>query len=474
MPAQPGHDALSNIAAEAALLGALLSANPDAIDAVAPRLRPEAFSEPVHERIYRAILLHHGRGKLVTPPLLKSAFQNDDDLKQLGGLAYLARLTQDPAGALIAPVDFADDLAELAAKRLMREQFANAGAACLDSSLSVDAIAAMGEIAPEIGSSLAARSYQFGKAFTAALDRTVAIERGEIPPGVRLVGLRDWDDITGGMHPGDYILVGGPPSSGKTALTLSVARRAAANGHGVLYISREMHIDALMPRMVADLLHERGGQASFQEIRDGKISDADKDLLAEIETDVQHWPLTIIDPETFAADQVSFVIRQQKRLFERRGQKLSLVIIDYLGLIDPPERRASREQEVTAISKALKTAARVNELPIIVLTQLSRGVASRDDKHPQLTDLRDSGSLEQDADIVIFVHREQYYLERNEPDPGHKKREDWERDMAANKDRMEIYSAKHRQGALCRRKAWFFGRHQAVRNSNFYAQEGLL
>ncbi|MEE4452881.1 replicative DNA helicase [Novosphingobium resinovorum] len=463
---------LANVEAEAALLGALMQGSAEIIDLVCERLRPADFYEPVHARVYAAVLELHSGGKPVTPVLLRPRFEEDDGLRRLGGVSYLARLTADGQG-MLAPRELAEQVADLAARRKMQARFTSAAGACADLSLSIDAVAAQGEVPPEATPGLNSRTYTLGQAFTAANDRIDEIAAGTTAPGVRLVGLQDWDDVTKGMRPGAYILVGGRPSMGKTALTLSVARRAAQAGHGVLYVSREMDIVELMPRIQADLLAEAGGDAGMQEVRDGALSARDKALLRGIENEVQDWPLVIIDPETFGADQINLVIRQQARQFERRGHKLELVIIDYLGLIDPPPGRVNREQEVSLISQSIKQAARSNRIPIIVLSQLSRGVEQREDKHPQLSDLRDSGTLEQDADIVIFVYRDQYYLERSEPDAADKKREKWEQDFAASKDKMEVYSAKNRQGALCRRKPWFFGRNQAVRNSDFYQREGF-
>ncbi|WP_103728911.1 DnaB-like helicase C-terminal domain-containing protein [Novosphingobium sp. HII-3] len=464
---------LGNVEAEAALLGALMQGDPGIIDLVVERLQAADFYEPVHERLYAAIVECHGAGKPVTPVLLKPRFDDDEGMKRLGGVRYLARLTADGQG-LIAPRELAEQIADLAVRRRMQARFTSAAGACGDLSMPIDAVAAQGEVPLEATPGMNSRTYTLGEAFRAANDRIDDIQNGTIAAGVRLNGLQDWDDVTRGMRPGTYILVGGRPSMGKTAMTLSVARRAAQAGHGVLYVSREMDIVELMPRIQADLLAEAGGEGGMQEIREGTLNARDKALLRGIENEVADWPLVIIDPEKFGADQINLVIRQQARQFERRGHKLELVIIDYLGLIDPPPGRVNREQEVSLISQSIKQAARSNRIPIIVLSQLSRGVEQREDKHPQLSDLRDSGTLEQDADIVIFVYRDQYYLERSEPDPTDaKRRPKWEEDMRAAKDKMEIYSAKNRQGALCKRKPWFFGRNQAVRNSDFYRQEGF-
>jgi len=461
---------LENVEAEAALLGALMVGDAAVIDLVADRLRPDHFSLPIHQRIYAAVLKMHGGGKTVTPVILKPHFDDDPDLPQLGGVGYLARLTSDGMG-LLGPQGLADQLIDLALRRNLRERFVAATHACSDLSITVDAVAAQGEVPPEATPGLNARTYTLVDAFATANDRIDSIQAGEIEPGILLRDLQDWDDITRGMMPGAYILIGGRPSMGKTALSLGVSWRAAAAGHGVLYISREMDIVELMPRIQADLLAKYGGEATFQDIREGNVSDNDKVLLRRIGAKIRDWPLVIIDPETFGADQINAVIRQQARKFEQRGHKLGLVVIDYLGLVDPPPA-TNRNEEVTAISKAIKMAARSNRVPVIVLTQLNRSVEQREDKHPELRDLRDSGSLEQDADIVVFVYRDQYYLERTEPNSMDAKRQKWEEDMAAAKDKLEIYSAKNRQGALCRRTSWFFGNRQSIRNSDFYMRGG--
>lgn len=468
---EDGSGGIHNVEAEAALIGALLIDNAVA-DNLDSRLTERDFVEPAHGSIFRAIRDGIAAG-VVTPLTLKPLLQHDEDFVALGGLAYLARLTADAQG-MFATRELSEQLVELADRRRFRASLLTAAEACLDYSHPVSGAFNEVEdlIAEASASSIDQRTYYLGDAFSAAIDRVGALSRGDIAPGVMVHGLPDWNDITGGMKPGDYILLGGRPSMGKTALSLSVAWRAAMAGHGVLYISREMDITALMPRILADLLFEAGGRATFKDILTGNVGPEDMALLNQIERHVRGWPLVIVDPEEFHAGQISGLIRRHSQAFERNGQTLDLAVIDYLGLIDPPPGKPNREQEVSVISGAIKRAARLNRIPIIVLSQLSRGVEQRDDKRPQLADLRDSGTLEQDADSVIFVYRDEYYLDRTQPDPADAKRSAWEEDMRAARDRIDIYSAKNRQGELMRRKGYFFGGRQAIRNSDYYRTGG--
>jgi replicative DNA helicase len=463
----------STVETESALIGALLI-DPSQIDGAATRLRPQHFSDPLLARMFAAIRYLHDDSKPVTGPAVIRHLGDDPDLAAVGGPGFVARLTGDPyASFALAEIEH---LIETGRRRLLIAGLEAGVQELADISIDVDAAVQTLEtkILSSVSHDLRQRTYTMASAFADALDRMERLARGEIDPGVLIHGFQDWNDITGGLQPGDYLVLGGRPSMGKTALSLGVAWRAAAAGHGVLYISREMDITQLMPRILADLLHDAGGKGTFDDVRKGKVGAQDMAILREIERQVAGFPLTIVDPDQFSAMQIGSLVRRHRDVFRRRGCELGLVIIDYLGLIDPPAGKPNREQEITAISKAIKGAARSNQVPIIVLSQLSRAVEQREDKRPQLSDLRDSGSLEQDADQVLFVYRDEYYLKRCEPDPADaKKRESWEQEMRAARDRIDIYSAKNRQGELHRRKAWFFGQHQAIRNSDFYKDGGF-
>lgn len=454
---------------EARLLAAILY-DPNGYAEVAARLRPEHFSIPLFAEMYQVI------GEAVAadkpaPVAIGRRFRDDPAYVALGGWPYWLKLMAQPLAQF--GTNYADHLIDMAQRRAMMAQMLealgdlnsplrSAAASLADSMFN---IATAGEDNT--------KTYTFSEAFDRACERMDRLARNEIPPGVMVDHLTDWNDITGGMQGGEFILLGGRPSMGKTALSLGVGLRAAMAGHGVLYISREMGIDQLMVRMIADLVYETGGTATFDQIRKGKVPPEERELIADIGRQVKNLPMEIIDPETLSAGEIGPLIRKSRPSFENRGKKLGLVVIDYLGLVDPPPGRATREQEVSAISKAIKMAARSNDVPVLVLAQLNRGVEQREDKHPQLSDLRDSGSLEQDADLVVFVYRDEYYLSRIDPDSlPEAKRETWRQDMARERNRIDIYSAKARQGELVRRKAHFFGARQAVRNSDYYQNGG--
>ena len=457
----------STVEGEGGVLAALLTHN-NYYDGVASKLRAEHFAEPIFGRIYEEIgnLLEGGdQANAITVARRLSA---EPAFRELGGARYLLEISNSLYAA--AGLGSVDHIIDMARRRKIRDGMADVLRSVCDQSIDVDQTVQQAEdlLASNLATDILTRTYTMGTAFQSAVDEVERLSKGALRAGVSLYGFQDWDDLTGGMMPGQYILLGGRPSMGKTALSLAVARRAAQAGHGVLYISREMDISQLMPRMVADILFEAGGESTFEDIQRGHVSEAEMRMLRRIQRDVDKWPLIIVDPDKFGAGQIGPLIRRYKRTFERRGTPLGLVIIDYLGLIDPPAGKPNREQEVSAISQAIKGAARSNQVATLVLTQLSRAVERREDKRPQLDDLRDSGTLEQDADVVIFVYRDQYYLQASEPDESDfAAHETWSMKFEAARDRVDIYAAKNRQGEKKRRKAYFFGARQAIRNSDY-------
>jgi replicative DNA helicase len=459
---------------EAAILTAIMIAD-GGYDRVAGKLRAEHFSEPLFARMYDEIGVLADAGKPVNIPSVSRVMSSEPSFADIGGASYWIKLSND--SFVLSALAYVDDLINSARRRSLLRSLEAGTAAVADISVDLDETLDTLErcLAETVPGNVAGRTKTFADAYGDALRRIEALRRGELAPGLKVHDWSDWNDLTGGMQPGDYVLIGGRPSMGKTALSLGVARRAAQAGHGVLYVSREMATPQLMQRMIADLLFDAGGRAGFDAIKSGRVDDHDLRLLQELRAEIESWPLVIDDPESLSAGQIGPLIRRHKQAFERRGQSLDLVIIDYLGLIDPPPGRSNRQEEVTTISRTIKSVAKANGLPIIVLSQLSRGLEQREDKRPQLSDLRDSGSLEQDADQVIFVFREEYYLQRAEPDVfDTKRRESWELDMQRVRDRIEIYTAKNRQGDLARRQGYFFGARQAIRNSDFYRSGGGL
>lgn len=458
---------------EAQILAALM-AEPDMHDHVSGKLRADDFGVPLHAAMYHEIGLMMGRGEPVNPITLGRRMAADPEWEHHGGARRWMQLTGN--SYLKFALGFVDHVVDLARRRKIEASLKKALEDIGDLTCEIDEVAQEVEagLSDSITAELSDHTHTVGQAFTAAREHVEAVQRGDVDPGVIVADFDDWNSLTGGMKGGDLIYIGARPSMGKTALLLRVARATCAAGRGVLLISLEMSADKLMQRMLADLLCQAGGTASFQDIQDGKVSPADMRLLREIEHEVQSWPLVIVDPHKFSAGQMAPLVRRHRRIFEADGVEMGMVGVDYLGLIAPPPGRPNREQEVAAISLSMKEAAKANRVPVIVLSQLSRASETREDKRPMLNDLRESGSLEQDADLVIFVHRKEYYLARSEPERGDKTRESWEQEMAAARDRMDIYTAKHRQGQLQRRKVWFFGANQAIRNSDHYTSGETL
>lgn len=467
---------LHNAEAEFALLGCLLHDNRQA-DRVTGFLSGGDFGDPLLGAIYDTIMQHIANGEGAIGPTIAKIFANDPGFISLGGARMLFQWAGSTS-AIMPIMQFAKPVRALAVRRRIASESLLAAERLTDLDERLEDVVGALDIA--LSASLSSADSRPAMSFTQAFDATVTrirkMRSGEAAPGVHVHGLRDWNDVTGGMQTGQYILLGGRPSMGKTALALAVMRRAAQAGHGVLFISREMDTEQLMLRVLADLLFEAGGRGTFDDVKSGKLSDGDMHLLDRLREETSSWPIVVENPDGLSSPRIAPMIRQHQRQMEARGQNLGLAIIDYLGLLDPPLGKPNREQEVSAISRDIKNAAGSTRVPIIALSQLSRAVEQRDDKHPQLADLRDSGTLEQDADIIVFVYRHQYYLERSEPDRSDvKKHEAWLIDWQASRDRVEIYSAKNRQGeAPIKRSSFFFGNRQAIRGSDFFSGGGGL
>jgi replicative DNA helicase len=464
---------LSNIETEGAVLGGMML-DPRAASVAIEGLREQDFVEPLHQRIFATISAEAAAGRHATPLTLPPFFQNDPAMQALGGPGYLGALTGSGA-ALIGLRNFIKHLRELTERRHLRDAYLAGADQATD--LNVDKSAIIDGVDHAMAQTVEVATGVKPIGVGAAWDRTMAAVRavgeGTAPRGVRVAGLPEWDEIVGGMHAGQMVLLGARPGMGKTALALRVARGAAENGHGVLFISREMPVEQLMLRLVADLLFEAGSYATFTDVLEGHLNARDYLLAQEIRDRIESWPLTFEEPPRLNAARVAPMIRRHQRAMANRDAELRLVVVDYLGLLDPPTPRGNREQETSDISRELKNAARAGGVALLALAQLNRGVEQREDKRPLLSDLRDSGSLEQDADTVAFAYRAEYYLRQVEPDAlDVKKRDSWEVEMAAERDRLEIYSAKVRQGEPQRRKIHFFGGRQAVRGADFYLTGG--
>jgi replicative DNA helicase len=467
-----------NLEAESALLGALLIDN-EVLDFTAVRLRAEHFFLPVHGAIYEQIRLSIEAGRRVTPVTLRPYFEHDEALLELGGVSYLARLTGDGAG-LLMPLELIDQIVDLAilrqmvgATRQIVDRTMNIGVGGLDSrNVLREAESMFADIAAD-NELMQTHTVDASAAWDECVDEIEAVEKGRPIAGITIAGYEDWNDVVGRMEEGDFILLGGRPSMGKTGVACAVAVGAAAAGHATEFLSLEMTRRRIMRRVVANEIFEHGESPSYNALNEGRLTPLDWERIRDARAKIAEYPLGISDPTQMNVEDVVGFIRARARVWARRGQTLKLVVIDYLSRLGTAKPFRTETEQTSYISRKLKEAAKITGVALVVLTQLSRDVEKRDDKRPHLADLRQSGSLEQDADVVAFVYRDEYYLIRSEPpktDP--KKWEPWHDALTATRDRLELYATKRREGELLKRTGYFYAGYQAIRSSA-YAREGL-
>ncbi len=444
-----------NIEAEQALLGAVL-VNNDAFDRVAAFLEPSHFFEDVHGRIFEAMSKLITQGHLASPVTLKGFFERDEALAEVGGAQYLARLA-GAATTIINAQEYARTIYDLAIRRElirigtdMHNRAFDApvddapGTQIMDAEQSLYQLAEKGKYEGGFQA--------FHESLKTAIDMAAAAyERDGGLSGISS-GLRDLDQRMGGLQPSDLIILAGRPSMGKTALATNIAFNAAKSykavhhpdgtveakdGAIVGFFSLEMSSEQLATRLLA----EQSGVPS-ERIRRGRIEEDEFHRLVEASRELQSVPLYIDDTGGLT---IATLAARARRLKRQRG--LGLLVIDYLQLLAGSGKFGeNRVQEVTQITTGLKALAKELNVPILALSQLSRQVEARDDKRPQLSDLRESGSIEQDADVVMFVFREEYYVSRREPREGTPEHLEWQAEMEHVHGIGEVIIGKQRHG----------------------------
>jgi replicative DNA helicase len=443
-----------NVEAEQALLGAILINN-DAFDRVSDFLRSDHFVEEVHRRIFEIAGTMIRQGKLATPVTLKT-FLGEHDLGGVTVSQYLARLATE-ATTIINAYDYGRSVYDLALRReliAIGEDVVNvAYDAPVDSTPREqieEAERRLYQIAE--GGRYDGGFQRFSDALKIAVDMAAkAYEREGSLSGIA-TGLVDLDRYMGGLQASDLVILAGRPGMGKTALATNIAFNIArayqgqtradgssetVDGGIVGFFSLEMSAEQLATRIIA----EQSGVASYK-IRRGDISESDFRRIADAVTEMQSIPFYIDQTGGISIAQLTARARRLKR---QKG--LDLLVIDYLQLLSGSKTRGdNRVQELTEITMGLKALAKELAVPILALSQLSRQVEARDDKRPQLSDLRESGSIEQDADVVLFVFREEYYLKNREPRPGTQEHIEWMAQMESAHGRAEVIIGKQRHG----------------------------
>ncbi|MGD9538887.1 MAG: replicative DNA helicase [Alphaproteobacteria bacterium] len=446
-----------NVEAEQALLGALLLNN-EAYNRVSDFLLAEHFYLPVHGRIYGAIGRLIDRGQIANPITLKHMFEADEGLSEAGGAQYLARL----AGAAVTIINaqhYARTIHDLALRRALirigEETVLDAYEAAQDS----DAIEQIETVEQKLFRLAEQGLAEAGfKSFTQSAADAISHIEAAYKHDHRLVGvtsgLVDLDELLGGLHPSDLLILAGRPGMGKSALATTIAYNAArayraekdelgrnkrVDGAVVGFFSLEMSADQIATRILA-----QEARIPSIHLRRGKITTEDFHRVVRASQEIERLPLFIDDTPQLTIPGLRARARRLKRQHD-----LSLIIIDYLQLMRPTEsaRLNNRVQEISEITQGLKALAKELNLPVIALSQLSRAVEARDDKRPQLADLRESGSIEQDADVVMFIYREAYYQQRREPDPEDAaKHAEWRERMDRIHRRADLIVAKQRHG----------------------------
>ena len=444
-----------NVEAEQALLGAII-VNNDAFDRVSDFLRAEHFSEELHRRVFEVASQLIRAGKIATVVTLKT-FLGEHDLG--GGMTvpkYLARLAGE-ATTIINAADYGRTIYDLAIRRnliLIGEDVVNvAYDAPVDMSPRTqieEAERRLYEIAEQGRYDGGFQS--FGSALTTAIDMAAkAYERDGKLSGIS-TGLADLDFKLGGLQSSDLIIVAGRPGMGKTALATNIAfnvarayqfevrpdgTHGAVNGGIVGFFSLEMSSEQLATRIISEQ-----SAVPSNKIRRGAIDDQEFQRISDAAREMQSIPFYIDQTGGISIAQLTARARRLKR---QRG--LDLLVVDYLQLLSGSKSKGdNRVQELTEITTGLKTLAKELNVPVMALSQLSRQVEQRDDKRPQLSDLRESGSIEQDADVVMFVFREEYYIKNREPQIGTEEYAKWMADMERAHGRAEIIIGKQRHG----------------------------
>lgn len=456
-----------NVEAEAAMLGAMMIDNRLADDLI-DRLDPEHFFEPVHGRIFAAIKTLRQKDLMASPVTLRPLFEADEGMRTLGGPAYLAQLTGSGAG-LIGAREFATQIYDLAMLRTLVSVGRDLVERALDTSEEVnprrqieEAEEALFKVASDGGTESTVKT--FGQAATLAVKMAErAHNAGGGLSGIT-TGFDSLNGKLGGLHKSDLVIVAGRPGMGKSSLASNIGFNAAARWHRdmvdgippersvgskVALFNLEMSADQIATRILAEQ-----SKISSEKLRKGEINQAEFNRLVQASIELQNLPLYIDDT---AGLSVGALHTRMRRLQRRHNNEIGLVIVDYLQLLHGSSRGGSdnRVQEISEISRGLKTMAKDLNVCVMALSQLSRAVEQREDKRPQLSDLRESGSIEQDADMVWFIYREDYYLAMSEPTRPDSssavdtisKHDEWTQRIQAAEGLAELIIAKQRHGA---------------------------
>ena len=433
----------NNIEAEQSVIGTLLVSN-EIFDEINIIVSSKNFYDPMHQKIFSAIENLIYKGMLANPITLKNYFENEKD--DINIPDYLVKITKFSTSSR-QTIEYSKIIYDM----FVRRELIKISEGTIDSAKLKD-LNISGQNIIENSEKLLfdlAEKGSFNSSlvkFDEALKFTIEMASNAYKNEEGIVGvptgLTDLDDRLGGLHKSDLVIIAGRPSMGKTALATNIAFNAAkklqesGKKSSIAFFSLEMSSEQLSTRILAEQ-----SRIKSNDIRRGRISDEQFDKFIETSKNISELPLFIDETPAISIAAVSNRARRIKRLFG-----LDMIVVDYIQLMRAINTKDGRVQEISEITQGLKAIAKELSVPVLALSQLSRAVEMRDDKKPQLSDLRESGSIEQDADVVMFVFREAYYLERKEPRPATVEHAEWQAKMNEVSNLAEIIIGKQRHG----------------------------
>ena len=442
-----------NTGAEQALLGAILSNNL-AYEKVEEFLEPEYFSSKINKTIFKSIKKLITNDQIADLNTIKVQLDGNKEFGEHGGLSYLLKLCENTVSIINSK-----QYGELIFDLYLRRRLIDLGTNLINNSYNTEdegnSRALIEKTEQNLFNLIQNNEFDSGpRDFQEIMQRTIdyaekAFKKSKDVIGIK-TGLSDFDKKIGGLHKSDLIIIAGRPSMGKTAFATNIASNISKefeNKRNVLFFSLEMSSEQLATRLLGEL-----SEISSENIRTGNLSKTDFSKILSSSDDLKKLNLFIDDTPALT---ISSIRTRARRLKRKSG--LDLIILDYLQLVNGESKKTNdnRVQEISDITRGLKAIAKELDLPVIALSQLSRKVEDREEKRPQLADLRESGAIEQDADLVVFLYREEYYLARTEPPEGTEKHEVWTNKMEKVHNIAEAIIAKHRHGPISKVKLHF-------------------
>ena len=433
-----------NIEAEQSIIGSILISN-EIFDDINTIVNSKNFYDPMHQKIFNAIEKLIYAGTLANPITLKNFFENEND--KINIPEYLVKITRFSTSNRQA-IEYSKIIYDLFVKRELIKISENIIEDSKNGSIDHDGKQIIESFEKKLfdlaeKGSFSSSIVKFDEALKMTIEMASSAYKNEEGIVGVPTGLRDLDDRLGGLHKSDLIIIAGRPSMGKTALATNIAFNAAKKiqddekKSSVAFFSLEMSSEQLSTRILAEQ-----SRIKSNDIRRGRISEEQFDKFIEASKNISELPLYIDETPAISIAALSNRARRIKRIYG-----LDMVVVDYIQLMTASNsRKDGRVQEISEITQGLKALAKELSVPVLALSQLSRAVEQRDNNKPQLADLRESGSIEQDADVVMFVYREAYYLERKEPRPGTIEYAEWQAKMGEVSNMAEIIVGKQRHG----------------------------